>query len=402
MHKSTSPKSLGSWMLVLFGLPFMAVGIIVGVMSWNMWSLWHKSATWSRVPAIVSQVELQTHHGDNGGVSYSVNCRYSYSVAGRKYTSDRVGVEKHGSSDGYHRMRYDVLVRHRDSKTPVEVLVDPAQPDQAIAFREKSTTMLVLPLCAVVFGVPGLVVFCLGLAAFFKGGRMSRLLAMNPGRPWRADSRWRVFELHDHPVQRIAGRLAGGLFTAVFVSVFWITMGSDKHAPLFAKVIIGLFSLIPAGMFVSAAYNISRFLKYGNPRLVLRQLPFVPGRENSALLYVKTHIASDKGVELKLRCMKKETVKRGNGTSIEEREVYSEVKIEAEDLAGRTGRGSVVPVRFTIPVEQPETLSGNMPDFTWRISVRAATPGVDFFAEFDVPVYRVDDPELMDINPMAK
>ncbi len=403
MEKSAVTKSSGSWILVLFGLPFMAVGIVVGTMSWTMWSLWLESATWVRVPAIVSQAELQTHHSSKGGVSYSVNCRYSYSVGARSYTGDRVGVENHGgSSDGYHRVRYEILARHRDSKAPLEAWVDPAQPDRAMAFREKSSTMFVLPLCAVVFGAPGFVIFYLGLASFFKAGRMNRLLAQNPGRPWRANSRWCGFELHDKPGQRIAGRLAGGLFMGVFVSVFWIAMGSDKNAPLFAKVIIGLITLIPAGMLVSAAYNTFRFLKYGNPRLVLRQIPLALGQENAALLYVKTHIAAEQGVELKIQCMKRETVKRGNKTSVEDREIYSEVKTVTEDLAERTGRGSAIPVRFTIPVEQPETFSGDMPNFIWRISAKAATPGVDFFAEFDVPVYRVEDPKLMDINPMAK
>jgi hypothetical protein len=403
VEKSTTTKNSGAWVLLLFGLPFMAVGIVVGTMSWNMWSLWCDSAAWARVPAMVSQAELQTHHSSKGGVSYSVNCRYTYSVGGRNYTGDRVGVENHGgSSDGYHRARYEILASHRDSKTPLEVWVDPAQPDRAIAFREKSSTMFVLPLCAVVFGAPGFVIFYLGLALFFKAGRMNRLLTQNPGRPWRADSRWRGFELQDKPGLRIAGRLAGGLFTGVFVSVFWIAMGSDKNAPLFAKIIIGLITLIPVGMFVSAAYNVFRFLKYGNPRLVLRQMPLALGQENTALLYVKTHIAAEQGVELKIKCMKRETVKRGNKTSVEDSEIYSEVKAVTEDLAERTGRGSAIPVRFAIPAGQPETFSGDMPNFIWRISAKAATPGVDFFAEFDVPVYRVDDPKLMDINPMAK
>jgi hypothetical protein len=290
MEKQESKKYSGSWFLLLFGIPFMGIGIFLLTMSWEMASLYHQSRNWIRVPAIVTSANLQSHRGSKGGYSYSVECQYTYTVNDRAYTGTRVGVETHGgSSDSYHRRRHDILAGHRDNNTTLDVWVNPANPQMAIAFREVTTTMYVIPMCGIVFGAPGLVLFLMGVRSFFTTCRSNVLLARNPGRPWRANPRYRSFELKDNPLRRIAGVTTLGVFTGIFVGVFWIAMGKDPGAPLFARIIIALLTLIPAGMFMQASYQLFRYFKYGNPRLVLRQIPFVMGQENTALLHLNTN-----------------------------------------------------------------------------------------------------------------
>lgn len=403
MGETKPGNSKSYWILVLFGLPFLGVGIVVSVMGWKMWSLWYESKTWVQVPAIVVNVEFKTHQGDEGGTSYSVECLYTYKVGNRNYSGIRVGLENHGgSSDSYHRARHDILASHRDSKKPIDIWVDPANPERSVVFRNITTTMYVLPMCGLVFGLPGLLISFLGLISMGKARRADTLLLRNPGRPWRADSRWQSFEVGDKPVRRIIHNLAMAIFCGIFVSMFWITMGTDQNAPLFAKVIIFLITLIPVGALVAAVYQTFRYMKYGNPKLVFRQIPFVIGQDNAALLHVKTHISAEKGIELKLQCMKREVVKRGNKSSTEDHEIYAETKTSTEDLAERTGHGSAIPVHFAIPAEQPETFSGDLPNYIWKITAKAATPGIDFLAEFEIPVYHVTDQHLIDVNPMIK
>jgi hypothetical protein len=40
-----------------------------------------------------------------------------------------------------------------------------------------------------------------------------------------------------------------------------------------------------------------------------------------------------------------------------------------------------------------------MPSYRWSIGVKAKTPGIDFGADFDIPVYNVSDPSLIEQNP---
>jgi hypothetical protein len=291
-------------------------------------------------------------------------------------------------------------VQHRDSRTPFEAWVNPADPQQALLFREKTTTLYALPLFGLVFALAGLGVSTFGVVAAIRNGINRSRLNLNPDRPWRATSRWQTFQVHDNPGGKIAGSLAIALFTALFLSIFVVVLHGDKSAPLFARIIVALLCLIPAGALISAIYHILRHLKYGNATLAFRQLPFVIGAGNSAILHVREHIASTGGTELTLQCVRKEWVKRGKDYSEEERVLYSERKTVQSDLAEKSGRGSAIPVQFNIPAGQPDTFTGEYPKIVWRLIATAATPGIDFSARFEIPVYHVADPSLIDTNPL--
>jgi hypothetical protein len=401
MYIAPSPKKSASWVLILFGLPFLGIGLGVLIWSGKMWMLYDRSASWNKVPATIVSADFEVHHGDKS-TSYSVKSRYNYTVNGQAYQGDRVGVEGGGgSSDSYHSRRYDILVKHRDSKTPFEALVNPADPHEALLFRERSTTLYALPLFGLVFALAGLAVSSSGIYTSIKAKLARSRLDANPGRPWRANRRWQTFQVHDSPGRKIAGSLAMAIFTGIFMSIFVIALHGDNHAPLFAKIIVGLLTLIPIGGLISAIYHTLRYIKYGNAALVFRQIPFILGQNNSAILYVREHIAAEKGTELTLQCLRKEWVKNGNKSSLEEREIYSEKKTVETDLANRSGRGSAIPVQFIIPENQPETFTAELPNFIWRLTAKAATPGVDFSAQFNIPVYTVTDTSLIDRNPLA-
>jgi hypothetical protein len=397
----------GGWFLLLFGLPFLAIGGWIFSMGANMWALRQKSATWLRVPATVLQADFHVSHGrsrkGHRSTSYSVTCRYSFEVAGRKYEGARVGLEgSMRSSAGYHRQRYEILRRHRDDRTPVDAWVDPVNPAESLLFRDVSSSMYVLPMVGFVFAAAGLGV-CIAGARSAGRLRSNRLLQERfPGRPWRADVRWQGFESRDRPLGIILGSLALAVVAGAFVSVFWILLASDGDAPLFAKVIVGLVTLLPVGALVNAVYRTVRYFKYGCPALVFSQMPFVPGQETMALLHVKTHIGAEAGVELTIQRLRKEWVRRGSKRSLQVTVEYSETKTVSQDYGDRTGRGSAIPVRFTIPEDQPETNESEYPATAWKLIAKAATPGVDFGAEFDLPVYRVASPELLETNPMIR
>lgn len=399
MDTTPAPGRPGTWFLILFGLPFLAVGLGVLLWSGKMWMLYQQSASWHRVPATILSADFQTHHGDNS-TSYSVKCRYTYTVAGRTYQGDRVGIEGGGSSDSYHSRRHAILSQHRDAKTPFEAWVNPANPTQSLLFRERTSTVYVLPLFGLVFALAGLATSSYGIYMSVKAATNRARLKLNPDRPWRATPRWQTFQVHDSPGKKIAGSLAMALFTGIFMSIFVIALHGDGNAPLFAKLIVGLLTLIPIGALSSAVYHTLRYLKYGNATLIFRQLPFIIGQENSAILYVREHIATEKGTELTLQCLRKEWVKNNNKSSLEEREIYREKKTVNTDLANRSGRGSAVPVQFRIPEGQPETYTADLPNFIWRLTAKAATPGVDFSAQLEIPVYKVTDPSLIDPNPL--
>ena len=87
--KKNSTK--GSWFLFLFALPFAAVGVVMLYFTLSaVWS-WYVMRSWERVPAVILQVHLEEHRGDDS-TSYKATAKYAYVYKGKNYRGDRVGT----------------------------------------------------------------------------------------------------------------------------------------------------------------------------------------------------------------------------------------------------------------------------------------------------------------------
>ena len=245
-------KTKTGWLLVCFGLPFFGAGIGVSLWSAGMWRLHFQSASWVETPATIESVDYEVHHSSSsssGGssTSYSVDCTYRYTVDGHTYRGTRVGLEgSTGSSDSYHRTRYDELKSHRDQNKPFPALVNPEDPGEALLFRDVTTTLWMMPIFGLLFGLAGLAVMTFGLTTLIQGSKQKALLARYPDRPWLANPRWRSDRIQGHPLRKIAGSFAMALFTTLFMSMFIIAIVAESHVPFAVIAIIGGFCLIPA------------------------------------------------------------------------------------------------------------------------------------------------------------
>ncbi len=62
---------VGAGCMVLFGLPFSAVGVGAAIfIGWTLWE-WQVMGSWVETPAYIEYAELQTHRGDDS-TTYSV------------------------------------------------------------------------------------------------------------------------------------------------------------------------------------------------------------------------------------------------------------------------------------------------------------------------------------------
>ena len=55
-----------------------------------------------------------------------------------------------------------------------------------------------------------------------------------------------------------------------------------------------------------------------------------------------------------------------------------------------SGGRLLFPLQFKIPADAEETFFHLMGPTTWKIEIKAKLPGVDFQAQFEVPVFRTD------------
>jgi len=389
-------RTLVGGCLVLFGLPFVGVGLLALGLFGKQLIDQRSAAGWEQVPARIESVILN-ESSDDESTAYSVDCRYSYEYAGRRYTGTRVSPDLGGSSDVRHQERFAILEEHRSSGRPFPAWVNPARPEESLLFREMTPLSWVLLPFGICFFAAGVFVMVKGVRDGRAGRRRARGLAEQPGRPWRADKRWAEgFVFDSRAGARLAGQWTGAVFMAIFIGMF-VFVVLTQSAPIFAMVIVGIFVLVALWLLGSSAYQTLQFRKYGSPRLAMVELPAVPGRTLTAIVLCRRHVDVEGSFRVVLRCV--QTVGSGKESRIETlHEAVVEVPHD-RDLA-RERSGTAIPVEMPIPERLPPIGEPDeIPAIKWTLTVKAATPGVDFKAEFDLPVFRVENEALIERRP---
>lgn len=87
---------------------------------------------------------------------------------------------------------------------------------------------------------------------------------------------------------------------------------------------------------------------------------------------------------------------------VQHREMQSWAVVPATILSAELER-SAVPVLFEVPFDLPESAGGGSRKIEWKLQMDAAVPGVDYHAEFTVPVFRTaesDEGFVLDESPI--
>ena len=119
----------GSWFLVLFSLPFAAVGVGMGGWAFSGAVAHWKMQRWEETPAKIVWARLESHSGSKGGSTYQATAEYTYRFGDRQYTGHRVGIA--GGSDNFGSYQQDVhrqLSAHQASRPPVPLLRQSGKP----------------------------------------------------------------------------------------------------------------------------------------------------------------------------------------------------------------------------------------------------------------------------------
>jgi hypothetical protein len=115
------------------------------------------------------------------------------------------------------------------------------------------------------------------------------------------------------------------------------------------------------------------------------------GEEFVAVVAISRRVESEDGINCSLICESTLTTSDSDSQSTSTSKIYNNTIVVCEDMAAAAEGRSVIPIAFTIPEDKPQRDLDSNPTITWKIELAAATPGIDFAAEFaDLPVYWVD------------
>ena len=383
--------------LRLIGLPFFLIGTILALVGLNMFNTWYKSGSWPKAPATVVSAEIETHRGSKGGSTYSLKGSFSYDYAGRSYTGRQFEIEA-GSSSAYDEKRamLDILQTAMADNKPLEAFVNPEDPSEAYIFRQISMGMVIFVGIGGLFAVVGLFIltgiFSLGDAPSVDEASLKNY----PKEPWLADSRWQGFNLKTTHWKKLVSQWGIAIVMAVFISFFIYVMLTDKSAPFFAKAIIGMFTLISGGLLVHSVYLTLQYLKFRESSLLLSQMPICGGCEFMAVLAVEERFQVGQEFCFDLVCERRLVTGSGKNSHTTTDVLHkSSYKANAGSECFRN-HWIYIPVRMQIPENfMPNTDVTANPSIIWKLLSSASVPGVDFAAEFSLPVYEVSEPELV-------
>ncbi|MHC4886569.1 MAG: hypothetical protein ACYTGH_15950 [Planctomycetota bacterium] len=211
----------------------------------------------------------------------------------------------------------------------------------------------------------------------------------NPDTPWLQKPEWAD--------GRIKSSGKGTLWGIFLFTLIWNAISAPV---LFAvpsemekgntAILIGL--LFPLIGFVMIGYlirEVIRWRKYGQSVFEITPLPGVLGGPLSGVIYTGVNVVPEDGFHLHLRCARTVTTGSGKNRSTSERTLWDHEMTVDRDLLVDDPTRSAIPILFALPYDQPESsLSTEGSPVAWKLKVSAATPGVDYEAEFEVPVFK--------------
>lgn len=191
-------------------------------------------------------------------------------------------------------------------------------------------------------------------------------------------------------------RMAAGVWTVIALIV-------SAAAAIWGDIIwlgalgTGGFALVLWVLVVKASLHRR---KYGSSHFVLEQTPVILGQRMNGEIEsgIQKSVLLKDGFHLRLQCVHRWEESSHHSPSSSQRRTQRRREILWQDEqcgpAHATARSEkfTVPVKFSLPAEQPATTLGSSRDgITWELVVSAALPGLDYQATFELPVLAPGD-----------
>ena len=246
-----------------------------------------------------------------------------------------------------------------------------------------------LGLFGLIFSGVGFGLMVLAIVGLKKSKQSEALKAQHPDSPWLLRPDWAAGE--------IKSSAAGGVGVLLFMGLMFLGIGSVStviavprafHGADKLPLLVLFFPLAGIVMLSAAAYMTMRRRKYGAVIFKMASVPAPLGGVLSGVVRVPEHFSPQGGVRLRLSCIHRYVTGTGKQRRTVEEVLWDAEKILGENLP-RGGAGCNVPVFFKIPADAREADERDPNDrILWRLTATAQQPGIDFRADFEVPVFR--------------
>ncbi len=368
----------------LFCLPFLGFGVFMGVMLVKGLLLSSQMQSWPTATATIAKCDLHKQRTSDG-TSHDLRLSYTYEYGGVIYQGETAACSLvMAANDGSaHRQ-----IQKRRSGPHIICYVNPEQPAEAALLRDPTAGGILFPLIfVVVFGGLSL----LFLWAIWRKPSPKTASDLGP-KPWLKRKDWQG------PV--LQSNLGQGSGAVMFMALAWNAISwpivvmlpwQEELARNKAVLAVLLFPAVGLGLLAAAAYKELRNIKYGSTRLELREFPGALGCRLEGIICSSRKIVGAREFKIKLENVRRVVTGSGKHRHVSEHSLWEDELIL--DSQSDRGRGvTELPVFFRIPPEaKPSDLEPSHNTVSWRLTVSAETPGIDYKATFAVPVFEIPE-----------
>ncbi|QDT71235.1 DUF3592 domain-containing protein [Lacipirellula limnantheis] len=376
--KQKSTSLFGALFLILFALPFAGIGLYKGRECFREFWAYRQAQSWREAPATLLKAETKEFDGDDC-TTFRATASYRYEFDGRMYVSDRVALRQSSDNVGdFQRTLGKKLQQALQRKEVVSAFVNPADPAEALLNRDFRPEMMLFDgMFALVFGAVGLGLTAGGFVAAYRLRREVKRSRQFPGKPWMWKEHWAQGKI----------RSSNHVWMALVAAVLWnnmvwpiaiIMVWDEGTWP--ELMFISIFLVIGIGLAGAAGYLWLRRWKWGVSEFEMAAIPGVLGGPLAGVIHVPRPIRTDLGVKIRFAC--EQSVSDGDSTKTVT--LWEEERMITRDLT-IGGVRTLIPVEFVTPYDLPDS---NADDVKWKLTASARTSGVDYQAEFEVPIFK--------------
>ncbi|MBU0621661.1 MAG: DUF3592 domain-containing protein [Gammaproteobacteria bacterium] len=369
-----------SWLFVIFGFPFFAVGIYFLFTTAHALYDVMRMATWPQTQGELTSANLGSSTSDNT-TTYRATAQYRYRVGGIEYAGDRVAIHGGGDNIGKFQQRLgSQLELMYLSRQPVTVYYNADDPADAVLNRDMRLEMLGFKMIfVIVFGGAGLGLIILGYR-----GKRTIVSPETAQKPWLARPEWAD--------NRIRSTARTGMYAIWFFAVIWNALSLpttfvmqdvwQKEGAL--ALIILLFPLVGLGLLSWAIKLTREWRRFGVTPLSMDPFPGAIGGDVGGEIELRVPYQPALACEVTLSCLYSYESGSGEDRSQQERVEWQDSGYAQVEP---TAQGMRLRFRFAVPAGLRPSEEETGDHYFWRLSIKAKSQSGDLDRSFTIPVY---------------
>ena len=225
-----------------------------------------------------------------------------------------------------------------------------------------------------------------------SAARTDELKASNPEKPWMWRGDWASGVIKD---SNKGSTIGIWIFSVIWCSVcFPVTFlaAPQLKEQKWMSLLILLFPVAGIFLLISAVYQTLRSMKFGTSKCHLDRVPIVPGRTFRGHIEVGRETAPVDGYQVRIACVRSQTTRSGRNRSTTETLLWDAEIMVPPSAAMRSPMGTRIPFELAAPPDAHVTDETDFYDrYEWRLSANAELAGVDYAAQFEVPVFQTGE-----------